>query len=496
MRKILIATILFLILLPFSIIKASGSVVINEICWMGTSKEATDKEWIELYNNREEEIDLSGWKIENAGSNKKTLEISGKIPPKGFFLICRKEIGSCDITLTGLSLHNEYNKNGKLVLKNNLNNTIDQTPEPEGKEWPAGDNDDTKQTMERKNPLEDGSNPENWQKSAESGGTPKAENSSGATKEPDETPQEETTESESQSVPIASNYPPYAEAGPDIVALTNQKLIFDGSKSWDPDWDDLTFLWNFGDAATDNNQTTTHQYLYPGQYIATLMVGDGQFSDIDALTINIYDNSVIISEFCPEQGWVELLNQSGQIANLSSWRLNNFVFPENSLIAPKQYLVLTKEITQIEPENQISLIYPDGSIACQIEYEKDNPEMIMAFDGQEYFWTKLATPGTMNIISASDLENKSYLTADNPSVQTKSKEEKIILRQKDVFSVKTNGTENEKETENPGKKKYIASLSQAAATGGKDKSILVISIILSASLFLIWGIILLKRKEF
>jgi len=476
-----------------------GKVVINEVAWMGTIKLSNEWiEWIELYNDGEEEIDFSGWKIENAREKNKTLEISGKISPKGFFLICKNEIGNCDLILTGLSLHNKYNENGKLVLRDNSDNPgniIDQTPEPnpepDEEKWPAGNN-NTKQTMER---TETG-----WQTSLPIGGTPKATNSSGATEEPNETPQE-TTETESQSVPIASNYPPYAEAGPDITALTNQEILFDGSKSWDPDWNNLTFFWNFGDGATDTHQTTTHRYLYPGQYIATLLVGDGQFSDIDALTINVYDNSVIISEFCPKQGWIELFNQSEQIANLTSWRLNDFVFPANSLLAPKQYLILSPEITQLESDGQIELIYPDGSTtACLINYqEQEESGTALAFDGQEYFWTNLATPGALNIISAADLENKSYLTTNNPTIQTKPAEEKISLEKKDVFAVKTIETEKETketETENSGERKYIASLSQAAATGGKDKSILILSIVLSASLFLIWGIIIRKKKIF
>ncbi|MCD6147995.1 lamin tail domain-containing protein, partial [bacterium] len=78
-------------------------IVINEIAWMGQPDFAKN-EWIELYNNREKEIDISGWSIENAGINRKTLRISkGEVPGNGFFLICRKEMPDCDFIAKDLS---------------------------------------------------------------------------------------------------------------------------------------------------------------------------------------------------------------------------------------------------------------------------------------------------------------------------------------------------------------------------------------------------------
>lgn len=481
----------------------SAKVVINEIAWMGTA--TSSNEWIELYNNSSPSTDIKEWSIYGADT-KKCLNFSNAdgnittiIPEYGYLIYANGKNDIKDINGTSIvdiwdatiGMNNE--SPGQIILYNSLNcqgdkiDIIDQT-----NKWLKGSS-KTKQTMERIG--------ENWQTSQNPGGTPKQANSPGETK-PTE-PEQETTESGSQSVPVASNYPPYAEAGPDIVALTSQKLVFDGSKSRDPDRNNLTFFWNFGDGATDTLATTTHFYLYPGQYIATLTVSDGHFSDIDALTVNIFDNSVIISEFSPEQGWVELFNQSGQIANLSSWRLNDFVFPENSLIAPKQYLILTKDITRLESNGQISLTYPDGSTACQIEYKKDNPSIAMAFDGQDYFWTNLATPGSLNLIDLADLK-QSYLTTNNPSVQTKPAEEKITLGQKDVFAAKVveteKETENNRQEENKEENKYAASLSQAASqaatTGEKKKLILIISIIVSASFVLALGIIFLKRKIF
>jgi len=60
----------------------SGDVVINEFYPDPNDEEV---EWIELYNNTDEAIDLTGWTVEDGG--KKTTDLTGEIIGHGFFLI-------------------------------------------------------------------------------------------------------------------------------------------------------------------------------------------------------------------------------------------------------------------------------------------------------------------------------------------------------------------------------------------------------------------------
>ncbi len=161
---------------PFLIKAVSPlDIVVNEVAWMGQPVSAKN-EWIELYNNREKEIDISGWSIENAGINRKTLKISkGRVPGNGFFLICRKKMPNCDFIAKDLSLANDYLKNGPLALKDKAGNIIDKTPKAKSKKWPAGSA-KTRQTMARKNPKDKGNLVSNWLTSQKSGGSPKAKN--------------------------------------------------------------------------------------------------------------------------------------------------------------------------------------------------------------------------------------------------------------------------------------------------------------------------------
>jgi hypothetical protein len=142
-----------------------SNIVINEIAWMGTNNSAND-EWVELYNNTDNFINLDDWQlIAQDGTPKITL--SGIIPANGFYLLERTN----DDTVPGISADKIYtgalgNSGENLKLYDNLNNIVDEVNYSE--KWFAGDN-KTKQTMEKTST--------GWQTSQNAGGTPKAKNS-------------------------------------------------------------------------------------------------------------------------------------------------------------------------------------------------------------------------------------------------------------------------------------------------------------------------------
>jgi len=140
-----------------------GSVVINEIMWMGSFKvsddfeinDDVDDEWIELRNMTGEDINIKGWQIEGAVSGSSGhLEIAGDagddkdkyiIPAHGFFLISNFDEDKSaidvkpDLVKKNLNFNNYYNENDQIILKDKTGkNTIDQTPNPTSSKWPAG----------------------------------------------------------------------------------------------------------------------------------------------------------------------------------------------------------------------------------------------------------------------------------------------------------------------------------------------------------------------
>jgi len=525
---------------PTPIFAGTNDVVINELAWMGTEVSYSD-EWLELKNNTSQDIDLTGWTIQ-ATDGTPNIILEGIITANGYFLLERTDDNSVpNITANQIYTGSLGNAGENLELYDLENNLIDSVNS--SGEWFAGDN-MTKQTMERKDSLESGNVSDNWQTSLDIGGTPNAQNSSGGQEAPPGDDEEQPTDepiSSGTTAPVPVNQPPIASAGTDITALINQEITFDGSLSSDPNNDTLTYFWNFGDGATDTEQISKHTYFYPGQYIVSLLINDGEFSDLDIITINIYNKAIIISEFLPnpegkdqENEWIELFNQSSQIANLTNWQLDDqdggsspFIFPENSLIAPNQFLVLVRPITKIALNNdndQVRLIYPDGSIATEVNYLAEKKEgFSIAFDGNNYLWTKIPTPGSVNIISSSGLDTETEnLSKNNP--------EPIIQQSQDLpdISINTNlnqsqsfdasnplsesGTclldscldEENIEPEQPGQiddvrnyddpENFTASINQSTQSNEKSKLILYLSIIISGSLLLSWIIIQIRKS--
>ena len=73
---------------------------------------------------------------------------------------------------------------------------------------------------------------------------------------------------------LANNHPPVANAGGPYSGGTGLPIQFDGSASSDPDGNNLTYAWNFGDGSTGTGVSPTHTYSFAGNYIASLTVTD------------------------------------------------------------------------------------------------------------------------------------------------------------------------------------------------------------------------------
>jgi len=210
-------------------------VVINELMWMGSKDDNptnhTNDEWIELKNTTDQEINISNWQIYEAitGSGG-YLEIPNgySIPANGYFLIANyNKDGSAinvdvDLVDTDISLHNNYDDNGALVLKDKDGNVVDSTPTPTNTIWPAGSNGTIKQSMERDTrgetwhtcdiafmtAAEVSTMQSYWDSNAQNYncGTPKTENSKEEEEEePESPPEEPPTPPEDPPSPIAPN---------------------------------------------------------------------------------------------------------------------------------------------------------------------------------------------------------------------------------------------------------------------------------------------------
>ena len=186
--------IIFLPSTTSTALAASSDVIINEIAWMGTTVSAND-EWLELFNNTTGPIILDGWILKSADEKLK-INLKGVISARGFYLLERTD----DTTVPNITADLIYkgalsNTGEDLKLYDNLNNLIDGVAC--STKWITGDN-ATKQTMEAFRQAQD--NNREWQTSENSGGTPKAQNSSSIIIVNDPTPIAKSSE----EIPLAT----------------------------------------------------------------------------------------------------------------------------------------------------------------------------------------------------------------------------------------------------------------------------------------------------
>ncbi|MDZ4805448.1 MAG: PKD domain-containing protein, partial [Candidatus Eisenbacteria bacterium] len=85
------------------------------------------------------------------------------------------------------------------------------------------------------------------------------------------------------------NAAPMAEAGGPYAGTTDVALALDSSGSGDPDFDVLTFAWDFGDGQTSTDPNPSHVWSTAGSYLVRLTVNDGQASAADSAAVTIAD---------------------------------------------------------------------------------------------------------------------------------------------------------------------------------------------------------------
>jgi PKD repeat protein len=99
---------------------------------------------------------------------------------------------------------------------------------------------------------------------------------------------------ETKAIVADGNEPPVAVAPHGQPnAPEGTEFTFDGSESFDPDGQIVTWDWDFGDETTGSGEVVTHTYAGPGDYLITLTVTDDDRStDSDTTTAGVLEDNV------------------------------------------------------------------------------------------------------------------------------------------------------------------------------------------------------------
>ncbi|OGX34137.1 MAG: hypothetical protein A3C36_04630 [Omnitrophica WOR_2 bacterium RIFCSPHIGHO2_02_FULL_52_10] len=91
------------------------------------------------------------------------------------------------------------------------------------------------------------------------------------------------------------NTPPEADAGKDAADHVGKDILFSAGESRDPDGDQLTYLWDFGDGSKQQGRQVTHVYARSNTFLVTLTVEDNSRTSCsrstDSLTAVVRDAS-------------------------------------------------------------------------------------------------------------------------------------------------------------------------------------------------------------
>ncbi|MGC9355183.1 MAG: S8 family peptidase, partial [Mariniphaga sp.] len=109
-----------------------------------------------------------------------------------------------------------------------------------------------------------------------------------------------------------TNNPPIANAGDDIVVTDgdnngSETVTLDGTESWDPDNDILTYSWVFENNVISNAELFNHTFLI-GEHTVTLTVSDGIATSSDNIIVTV--NSESTSNVAPVINTFDLTNTS------------------------------------------------------------------------------------------------------------------------------------------------------------------------------------------
>lgn len=343
---------LLLLALIFFAQTASAQVVFNEV-----QISPTGDRFIELYNQSNNDIDLTGWYIQRktiTGSTFNSLvsstQFKGKtIKANNYFVISRGQIQSSDMVVGDMTL----TPSNTIRMRNANGEDVDQLT------WTT---------------ISDGTS---YQKSATNTWitgtpTPGASNTGGGSALP--------------ALPVANSTQPtssldlstfpvdpqiFADAGPVSRTISaGAPVTFTGrvfGLKKEP-IDNARLVWSFGDGGRAEGITVSHTYYYPGDYVVVLDAASGYFSASDRVLVHVTSPLIVLGVGGDAaRSFVSIENLGTDEIDLSSWQILNgdkiFIFPQNTILAAKKKLIVASEISGlVTPEGSNPILnFPNGT---------------------------------------------------------------------------------------------------------------------------------------
>lgn len=329
---------------------SSASVIVNEIMY-DVSGTDSGREWVEVYNNGSDSVDLTGWKFLESvsASNHGLTAVYGSLTlPAGGFAIISNDTTKFLVdwpifsgNLLKASFASFNNTSGTLLLKDNTGTVIDQTTydssmgasgdgnslQKSGSSWisalptPGAINSTTSST-----PISDNDNSD----TATSTTTTSNANSSSSGS------QSYSSVSSYASVNIPKEVVLFnVNAGRNRFGSVGDSFAFRAVVEKSEGLMNPTFFaWSFGDGTTATGQYVAHSYEFPGEYVVVLNANSGGDEAVAEAYVQVVVPNIFLSPVISD--YVEVWNKSSNEINLNGWILKSgrksFTFPKDTII--------------------------------------------------------------------------------------------------------------------------------------------------------------------
>ncbi|MCD4693852.1 lamin tail domain-containing protein [bacterium] len=339
------------------------SVVINEI-FPNPKGDDHEREFIELYNKSEEDIDLTNWRIENKSGRLFRFGLYDdniKIPSKGYFTLFRKE--------------------SYIPLNNNDDEIKLFSPD---KESPV-------QVLSYNNANEGLSYLDTENIDIEKITTSTLLFFQNSTRIGEWVWSEFVTPGRNNNIKTV-NRPPEVSFSYSSPVYSKENIFFDSSDSFDENGDSLKFKWDFGDNVVLNLDFPNHVFLEPGKYPVKLSVSDGLSTNSKIKLVEVLDKNGEEKKTYQEEDVLlnEEKNEKNNKVTIEEEKESNFISEDEGLYSsyklvslddikncPEGMSVLTRGKVAVEPGVLASqYFYIVGSPGIQVyNYFKDFPDL-------------------------------------------------------------------------------------------------------------------------
>ncbi len=362
-RDKFLVSVIFLPALFIIPVLAFANVEITEIMYDFPGTEGSgEHDWIEVHNNSAGIIDLSTFKLFEAGTNHGIKSIQGlpTLSPGAFAVVASNAatfLTDQPAGFNGQLFDSSFSLNSTsagetLVIR--TGDLSDQDSVAYSADLGAKDDGNS---LQKTNGA--------WAAAAPTPGVSSSETSTTAPPE-ESSPSAPTEQSSGSSVGLQSLW---ADAGPDRTAIVGAGTIFEG-KALGIDknpLDGARYLWNFGDGFTGEGKKVIHTYKHPGDYIVYLDVANGSVSAGDKILVKAMPADVSISALgYGEKSFVAISNNEPTELDISFWQIKSssgvFVIPKNTIIVPNNKIIFSKDALsfEIKEGDKVFLVYPNG----------------------------------------------------------------------------------------------------------------------------------------